>query len=338
MLLLFLLGLLADAWLESSGGRRLLQRELGRGLGLPVSLQGNFGMRFLPQLEIAGTGLEVGLQGGRGVLVYSGSYSVGIEVVPFIRGELRIASIRLRDGFIDLANLPAPEKAEPGAAYRPAGSQISLPDVASLNVNNFSVRYADAPDRVDIGEFQLTGFRASVPASLAVKAGLFRNEAIRAAVELQGSVAVDPLELSTEFRIAAMQIALDQLLIDGLTGLWRWERPADAVSGQLDWQDSNRSAGLQLVLTLGEPLTGSAYGSYRVPELAAPVTLEFRFTLLPDSVALEGVRLAMDDQEIEGSGCFRFAEQAGLHLNLLADELDMDKIEPLLSVGKGGEV
>ena len=55
-LVLFLLVLLADAWLESSTGRNKLESALERSLGMPVDLQGDFSITLLPSPGVSGSG------------------------------------------------------------------------------------------------------------------------------------------------------------------------------------------------------------------------------------------------------------------------------------------
>ena len=50
--LLYLLGVAADAWLESAGGRRLVENALGDSLGAPVHLNGDYRFRLLPRLAV----------------------------------------------------------------------------------------------------------------------------------------------------------------------------------------------------------------------------------------------------------------------------------------------
>lgn len=336
MLLLFLLGLIADAWLESRGGRQLLQRELSQRLGFPVALQGDYGLKFLPRLKIAGSGLEVGQRGEEGVSIYSRNFSAEVEIVPLIRRELRIVAIGLSDGFINLAKLSGPGKGTGLGAGSPDGTSISLPDLASLNLNNFSIRYGEASDRMELGELQLTGFKAGVPSDLAIRVGMFRGETAWAAATMRGRLTVEAADLSTELDISELQIALGKTVIDGLTGSWRWERSAARLEGWVDWVDAVRAVSLQFELALGGPVSGALRGSYRDPVFAWPMAFGVFFKLLPDVIDLQQVKIDLGEQHIDGSGCLRFADKSGLHLSLLADELDLDELNPILSIRQGG--
>lgn len=333
----YLLGAWANAWLESAGGRRLLQRELSKGLGLPVSLQGEYGLRILPRLEIAGTGLEVRQKEGGGVFLYSRNFSAEVELIPLLNKQLRIASINLGEGFVDLANLPSQDNADSDSGIAASKTPATLPELASLNMSNFSIRYADAAYRVDIGELELSGFRAGAPASLAVKAGLFSDESITAAVKLRGSLTIEPSSLSTDLRIDEMEVALDARHIDGMVAQLRWDKPAERVEGQFEWRADNQSMRLQFGLTASQPVSGTMQGEYLDARLQAPLTLGLKFGVLDEQVNLEDLAMAMDSQEVDGSGCFRFDEMAGLHLDLAAEELDVDALAPLFTPGEGGD-
>ena len=68
VLLLLPVGLywLADAWLESSGGRQMLEQELGARFGMSVSLEGEFDLMLLPDIGVSGTELVIGGEAGPG--------------------------------------------------------------------------------------------------------------------------------------------------------------------------------------------------------------------------------------------------------------------------------
>ena len=57
--LVLLMGALADAWLESAGGRRALESRLGQVLDLEVFLDGDFELQLFPTLAAAGSGREI---------------------------------------------------------------------------------------------------------------------------------------------------------------------------------------------------------------------------------------------------------------------------------------
>ncbi len=50
----------ADAWLESSGGRQMLEQELGARFGMSVRLEGEFDLMLLPDIGVSGTRLVIG--------------------------------------------------------------------------------------------------------------------------------------------------------------------------------------------------------------------------------------------------------------------------------------
>ena len=51
---------LADSWLESAGGRRMLENALTSRSGVPVRLLGDFDLMLLPAIGASGTELVVG--------------------------------------------------------------------------------------------------------------------------------------------------------------------------------------------------------------------------------------------------------------------------------------
>ena len=97
LLLLAVMYFALDAWLQSAGGRRAVERVLTSQLGMPVGLQGEFNIMLLPAAGVSGTDLVVrdGTSGGE--LARGGSFRVVLELLPLVREELRIDEIVVED-------------------------------------------------------------------------------------------------------------------------------------------------------------------------------------------------------------------------------------------------
>lgn len=150
-----LLYVLADYWLESAGGRKVLEGELTRRAGLPVRLLGEFDIMLFPSLGVEGTELLIGGTGAGEELVRSGEYSVALSLAPLLAGEMRVETVRLAGGSLRLDRLPPmgkPAAGSPGAALR-------LPSIDEFAVSDFTI-VAPGEDsaRFKVEELAFEGF------------------------------------------------------------------------------------------------------------------------------------------------------------------------------------
>ncbi len=150
-----LIYLLANAWLESAGGRQALERELARRAGLPVRLLGEFDIMLLPSLGVEGTELVIGGPGPDEEFVRSREYSVAVALSPLLQGELQIESIHLAGGQLRLDNLPPgrePTAAEPAAPFE-------LPAIEKFEASQLTIVRGDGQgQQFRIDEFRVEGF------------------------------------------------------------------------------------------------------------------------------------------------------------------------------------
>ena len=83
-----------DAWIESSGGRRLVERTLSDAVGLPVRLSGDFDVHLLTP-GAGGTDFLVLDETVRMERLRSRGYDLSLELRPLLRRELRVERLRL---------------------------------------------------------------------------------------------------------------------------------------------------------------------------------------------------------------------------------------------------
>ncbi len=332
LLVVFVLfGMAADAWLESSGGRSLLQRELSKSLGLPVRLDGDYSLKLFPRLKIAGSRLQIDQPDGKAALASSKEYSAVIELKPLLHRELRIVSIGLRGGFVDISRVPN----EGGDGQATDGSAMPLPAVASLEIHDFSVRLAPPDNHLLIRHLQLTGFQAGRAAGLDIDAGWLNGPEETAQLRLQGGLTVMPGSLSSRLDIREMELKWGETLVQGLKGEWHWDQPAASLDGQMSWEQSGQAAAGQFKLALGAPMSGSLAVQYHQESLP-PSRLTSDFTVLPDQVGLQTVGMEIAGQSLAGDGCLWLTDPVALHLNLQAAELDLDKIYAMMPEQQAG--
>jgi len=127
--------LLLDAWLESAGGRRAVERALADGIGMPVELAGEFSVMLWPAIGASGTQLVVG-DGGQGAeLMRSSDYAVSLALKPLLDGQLLIESVRFSDGVFYVDRLPGGDD----SAMAAPGSTPAIPDIRRLEVLDFDL-------------------------------------------------------------------------------------------------------------------------------------------------------------------------------------------------------
>jgi len=132
LLLPFALYWAADAWLESSGGRQLLEQELSARLGMSVRLEGGFDLMLLPDIGVSGTDLVIGRETGPAAapfLANSREFEVSVALRPLFHRQVVIDWIRLTGG-----------RVYPGR-YRQPGDDgaplLKLPEIRELVLRDF---------------------------------------------------------------------------------------------------------------------------------------------------------------------------------------------------------
>ena len=150
-----LIYLLANAWLESAGGRQALERELARRAGLPVRLLGEFDIMLLPSLGVEGTELVIGGPGPGEEVIRSREYSVAVALSPLLKGDLQVESIHLAAGTLRVDNFPP--RGEPAAAG--TGAPVRLPAIDKFEVSQLTIVTGGEPgQRFQVEEFWVEGF------------------------------------------------------------------------------------------------------------------------------------------------------------------------------------
>ena len=146
---------LADTWLESAGGRAMLEQTLGERLGMEVQLTGEFKLMLLPAIGVSGTGLQIGAPGAE--FAYSREYEISIALRPLLDRQVLIEWIRMTGGRI------APKRYVPaessGAGKSGTGGTFSLPEIKELVFRDFEIALEDAvPAGFLVNEFSVSGF------------------------------------------------------------------------------------------------------------------------------------------------------------------------------------
>ncbi len=134
---------LADTWLESSGGRQMLEQELGARFGMSVRLEGEFDLMLFPDIGVSGTDLVIGGDASPGSF-FAGSreFEVSVALKPLFHQQVVVEWIRLTGGQV------YPGRYSQSGAGSEAGQ---LPEIRELTLRDFDLFPADenvAPLRV----------------------------------------------------------------------------------------------------------------------------------------------------------------------------------------------
>jgi hypothetical protein len=180
----------ANAWLESTGGRSTLERQLTQRAGFPVRLLGEFDIMLFPALGVQGTELAIGGPGTGEAFVHAREYAVALELRPLLAGDLRVESIHLAHGALRPDRAPPSEHAVPGQAVEAR----RLPAIGAFTVSDFVVVGAGEPGyELAIDKFEVDGFEEGRETAFRLEAsgfgrvvGSFRWDSADALLGLSG--------------------------------------------------------------------------------------------------------------------------------------------------------
>ena len=186
---------LADSWLESSGGRRLLEKTLTGRIGMSVRLEGEFDLMLLPAIGVSGTGLAIGGAEPGSEFARSHEFEISVALKPLMDRKVFVEWIRLTGGSI------YPERYsrsnDPTAGAEVSASSL-LPEIQELSIRDFEILFADKdapPLKVkeltltDFAQNRITPFTLEIE-DLAAAAGNLRWDASQSLIHL-GKLQID---------------------------------------------------------------------------------------------------------------------------------------------------
>ena len=289
-LVLFGAYVLVDTWLESAGGRRAVEKKLEERTGLPVRLEGEFAVMLLPTLGVSGTELAVGGSGPSDEILRSGEYALSLALGALLEGRVVIEAIRLDSGSFQLERWLELDE-EPGD---PTAPPVSLPEVRLLELRGF---------RVAPGE------------------------------------GAEPSYLLQELRIDAFTEGGDTpfRLVVADFGAWAGRFSWSSRAAQLELQATGSGAWPGTIRLGVEARLDSNSGSLDAlwvgdPVAAAPrpdVHLSLGYAVRDGGARLDGLQLDIDTLSVRGDGCLWTRDPAALHLELVADRVDLDALPGL---------
>jgi len=151
---------LADSWLESAGGREVLQRALSDRLGMPVELRGEFNIMLLPEPGVSGTELVVGGAGVDEVFISNKNYQLAVALRPLFEKRLLIRSVRLEGGVVYPENFSRSTREQADAS---AGSGFS-PEIERFLLEDFQLNLpGESATQILVRELAFSEFAAGRP-------------------------------------------------------------------------------------------------------------------------------------------------------------------------------
>jgi len=327
-LLLWLARWGAEHWLESAGGRRLIEAELSKQLGMVVNLGGHYRLRLLPHLALSGQGLEIRQRAWEPPFVSIDSYQAAIAWRPFFAGEIRIASIGLTGGQVRRqAGAAEGDQQEPDEI-----SPLVLPPIALLSVREFIFPIGQGDVRLVLDRVDLQAFEPGKITAMQLQTHLDDAQGRVAAARMTAAVVVDPKNSSVHLAIAAGDIEWNEFAYSGLAGSIDWKFAADNLAGRVVGQNRGRSVDLQWAINYADFASGSARAQYREPDWPTAMQAEVMFTATEGSFVIPELSMSFDQQSVAGSGCFMIpgpdAEEPSLQILLAAQQLDVDRWSP----------
>jgi uncharacterized protein involved in outer membrane biogenesis len=155
---------LADTWLESTGGRQLLERVLSERIGMNVRLMGEFDLMLLPAIGVFGTGLVI--SGPESEFARSEEFEISVALRPLVDRKVLIEWVRMTGGHIypdryARINESSKNRKEPGdrAAGVVLATKSSFPEIQELTIRNFQIVWpGEEETRLKVRELTVSGF------------------------------------------------------------------------------------------------------------------------------------------------------------------------------------
>jgi len=332
VVILFLLVLLADVWLESNAGRRELESALEGTLGMPVHLQGEFSISLLPRLGVSGEGLMIGAAGTTSPFIQSSDYHVALELLPLINGKLTILSFRVGDGLLDPAAY-AGVKSKPSS---PGGAKIKLPEIEHFLLENFRIDLpAGADSSLLVQSLELEAFRAGEPSPLRLELSLQSNARTIASLSVQSTLLVGAGLDQISVLLEALSFESDALVLDGINGRLSWQDEQKLLEGQLSWEETGLgSADLTARMSTATD-RGTMELEYVGAGQAQALLSRLDFQQQERGVYFPEILLTLGDQKATGSGCLLTDEGTSVHLLMAAEFIDLEQWASLMPAVAG---
>lgn len=327
---LLLLVWIADSWLESSGGRVRVESALEDALGMSVSLQGDFSINLLPDLGVTGGGLRIGDSGNNGFLLRCDSYHASISLWSLLRGELIVLAVRAADGEID------PMKMSAGDSDAPA-QPFQLPRIDFLQLENFRIALTGGEGiGLELHRLELEGFEAERASPLTVDLSFVSNSESLVRVAAETTLMLSSGLEQVQVTMSSVQLTAQGRTIDDINGRLNWDLSGGLIETSLEAGDPVLGEANLVATFSTDPQSGTLAVFYTPQGRNQPAIAEVAFQLLDSGVPLSDIRLVVADQRFTGDGCWVSEPDPELHLELVSDLIDLDRLQAWIPVVEGG--
>lgn len=330
--MIFLLVLLADAWLESNTGKRRLESSLERSLGLPVDLRGDFNITLLPSPGISGTDLTIGATESGSPLIRSSEYHVALELLPLIDRELKVLSFRAAEGLLDTNRIM--DVGMRSASSEPA--KFRLPDIDSLLLENIRLVFPGQSEvSLLVENLELAGFKAGSASPLSLQLSLHSSEQKLARLTAQSGLLVtnDLGQVSVE--LETLSLESESLQLEGIKGEVSWQADQAALDARISWSDEKTgSADLSSRLSTAD-VTGMVQLKFIPTAQDQALELALAFQPMEQGYTLDEIQLTFGKQAVTGEGCLLTGDDPALHLTVSSEFIDLESLDSLLPAGSG---
>jgi len=254
---------LADTWLESSGGRQMLEKELGARFGMRVSLQGEFDLMLLPDIGVSGTELVIGGAASPAeFFARSQGFEVSVALKPLLHGQVVVEWIRLTGG-----------RVYPGRYSRFAGNAGAtaalLPEIRELDLRDFQIMPdEDEASALRVSTLTVSDFAERRPAAFTVD--------VEGLVSARGSLFWDTTQSKIQFDDLQLDMAGQR--VNGRACLVFRESPA--LNAELEADAFDLDAFRNGLPAMGQSRPGQRDGD---------PPLDFRVRLKVDELRSSGV-------------------------------------------------
>jgi hypothetical protein len=155
---------LAETWLESTGGRQLLEQALSERIGMNVRLMGEFDLMLLPAIGVSGTGLVI--SSPESEFARSEEFEISVALRPLIDQKVLIEWVRMTGGHIyperyARVSDSSMNRKEPGdmAVGAALAAKSSFPEIRELTIRNFQIVWpGEEETRLKVKELTVSGF------------------------------------------------------------------------------------------------------------------------------------------------------------------------------------
>jgi hypothetical protein len=326
MLLALLLVVLlsASSWLETSAGRKLLQRELRKSLSLEAQLQGEYSLNLFPTIQIVGNELILSDINSGNRLAVVHAYELRLALMPLLRKKIDIIKISIRDSRLDLDQLLKNSSAEP----QEASKGLPLPKIRELEITGLKLQKS-TEDVLQIAQMNLSDFAENKSAAITLALALPQaaGEALKLQMAGHLQVSASPLEVQLELQDLSLQSAGPEWRIGA--GKLSWSANKAELIGDLNGQLGPYKSHYGFSARFAEAMQFTLNA-----ELQSADSARLAARLVAESVSggwvLAPVALDLDGQILEGAGCFSMLIEPLLQMQLDAQVLNLDALQALL--------